>query len=127
MSILYDILVVDDLKNIDDQQKLEFFYEIINTGNYDYFNKFKTLLSGELQDLIPANKVLELLPMIIDVKLFEFFLNHYEFKQGQHFFFNYAKNNKSIEIKKLVYDYFVDIFSHVIFDNMEMYEELLID
>ena len=58
-------------------------------------------------------------------ELFEYILNTYRFKNGQQFFYNYAVHSDSVRIKELVYDYFIENFSHVVFDNMDMYEALI--
>ena len=63
--------------------------------------------------------------MNIDFELFEYILTNYKFTQGQHFFYNYAKYSEDMDIRELVYNYFIDNFSHVVVDNMAMYEELL--
>lgn len=125
MTILYDILTPDDLSGFSPDKKIEFIHEIIVTGKYCYFEKFKNILPEEVSSLIPAETMLELLPINIDDKLFEYILNNYEFKNGQHFFYNFAMHSESMRIKELVYDYFVENFSHIIFDNIDMYEALI--
>ena len=125
MSILYELLSVEDLKELSEENKVELISEIILTGRYDYFQKFKSLFDKEVPLIISSNKILELIPMNIDVELFEYILNSYKFAQGQHFFYNYAKNSDDMRIREIVYNYFIDNYSHVVVDNMSMYEELL--
>lgn len=125
MSILYELLSVEDLKELSEENKVELISEIILTGRYDYFQKFKSLFDKEVPLIISSNKILELIPMNIDVELFEYILNSYNFAQGQHFFYNYAKNSDDMRIREIVYNYFIDNYSHVVVDNMSMYEELL--
>ena len=125
MSVLYDILDPSDLKTLQNDKKKEFISEIITFGKLIYFEKFKTIIEQNVFEMISSIEMLTLLPMIIDPELFRIILDNYDFEQGQHFFYNYAKYNENPKIKEMVYDYFVDNFSHVLFDKMEMYERLI--
>ncbi len=125
MTVLYDILSVSDLEKLTNEEKLEFLTEIIITGKYSYFEKFKGIVGDGLSDVIPESRMLQILPVSIDDELFEYILNTYKFKNGQQFFYNYAVHSDSVRIKELVYDYFIENFSHLVFDNMDMYEALI--
>ena len=45
MTVLYDILDVTDLEKLTNEEKLEFLTEIIITGKYSYFEKFKGIVT----------------------------------------------------------------------------------
>ncbi len=125
MTVLYDILTASDLKEITAEQKKEFLSEIILMGKYCYFEKFKGIVDGDVTRIISEERILQLLPTNIDDALFAYILSNYKFKNGQQFFYNFAIHSNSVRIKELVYDYFVENFSHVMIDNMDMYEALI--
>ena len=125
MSVLYKILTTDDLIALTIEQKMDFISEIIMTGSFEYFEKFIGVLDDNIYEYISSAEVLELLPMKIDPQLLSFIIDNYEFEQGQHFFYNYAYHNDNLEIKRIVYDYFVENYSHIMLDNMGKYESLL--
>lgn len=125
MSVLYDLIPGDVLINLPIEKKIEFLSEIITEGNFEYFNKFKSILPDEITKYIDADKMLSLIPIDMDVDFFEYVIHAYEYKQGRHFFYNYALYSLNGEIKRIVYKYFVDNFSDVMFDNMDMYEALI--
>lgn len=125
MSILYDVLTVENLKFLSNEQRKEFISEIIITGNYEYFLKFKELLKKDITEIFTATQMLELIPISIDVELFDLVINSYTFPQGQHFFYNFALQSSDMRIREIVYNYFIDNYSHVMVDNMEMYENLI--
>lgn len=125
MTMLYDIVSVDTIAQMTYEQKIDFMSEIILTGRYDYFHKFKDIFGSDIREHITSTHILEMLPMIIEPKFFEYIITNYEFEQGQHFFYNYAKHSESKVVRELVYNYFVDNYSYIMLDNMSKYEELL--
>lgn len=125
MSVLYDILSPKDLEHLSEDKKKEFLSEIITFGKIEYFEKFKNIMKCSIFEIISGTDILKVLPMVIDPELFKIILDSYDFEQGQHFFYNYATYNTNKKIKEMVYDYFVDNYSHVLFDKMEKYGELL--
>lgn len=125
MTVLYDVLTIKKLENLTESQKRQFISEIIICGKYEYFDKFKGIFDKDITEVIDSDEILKLLPMIIDSELLEFVLDNYEFKQGQYFFYNYALHNDNSKIKEIVYNYFVDNFSHIMIDKMAKYEALL--
>ena len=48
MSILYELLSVEDLKGLSEENKVDLMSEIVLTGRYDYFQKFKSLFDKEI-------------------------------------------------------------------------------
>jgi len=125
MTILYDVVDIKTLESIDIINKVKLISEIIIIGKIHYYNKFIVLLEKNISNYISATEMLKLLPMDIDVELLEMILNSYKFEQGMHFFFNYAINNDNTAVREIIYDYFIDNYSHVMIDNMGLYSQLL--
>lgn len=125
MSILYELVSVNSMKDLSPQHKKDLISEIIMSGNWPRFMKFKEILDGDINDIITSDEILGLIPMLIDIELFQYILDRYDFKQGQQFFYNYALYNNNDVIKEMVYNYFVDNYSHIMIDKMEMYETLI--
>lgn len=125
MTVLYDILRVSDLNHLTTEQRKDFIAELVVGGNHQRFEKYRPLFEGEIESIFSEDKILELLPCNIDDSFFEYILSRYDFKNRQHFFYNYAYHSDSMQIKEMVYNYFVENFSHIIFDNMDMYDALI--
>ena len=125
MTILYEALLPKDLKELSEHQKIEFISELITFGKIEFFNKFKDIMDTNIFEFISPTEMLKILPMTIDPELLVLILDYYDFKQGQHFFYNYAIFNKNKKIKILVYEYFVENYSDVLIDNMKKYETML--
>lgn len=125
MSVLYDILTPTELEGLSEDKKKEFLSEIITFGKIKYFEKFRGIMKKDIFETLTSSEILTLLPMVIDAELFQLILDNYSFEQGQHFFYNYASYNENKNIKEMVYNYFVEHFSDVLFDKMAKYEALI--
>ncbi len=125
MTKLYDIISVESLKKLSDLEKKELMFDIILNGKYIYFDKFKKIFDDEITKYITSDEMLIYLPTNADAEMIEYILKHYTFEQGQYFFYNYAINNENKEIKKLIYEYFVENHSDILIDNMSKYNDLI--
>jgi hypothetical protein len=108
-----------------DLEKKELMFDIILNGKYIYFDKFKKIFDDDITKYITSDEMLIYLPTNADAAMIEYILKNYTFEQGQYFFYNYAINNENKEIKKLIYEYFVENHSDILIDNMSKYNDLI--
>lgn len=123
MTILYDILDNKVLSGLSVENKKIFISEVILTGNFEYFKKFSVGLN--MTEVFNSDEILKLLPMNIDTDLLNYFLETFEFNQGMNFFYNYALFNDNNSIREVIYEYFVENYSDIIFEKMNMYSKLV--
>lgn len=126
MVKFFDIVSADSFLAFTDNEKKDFIIEILITGKFYNYKKFIIDNGFSIVDFLNNVEVLRFLPFCIDVELIKIVLTSYEFPNGLQFFFNYGLTIPNKDVKAVIYEYFENNFSHIMFDNMQLYEKLLI-
>ncbi len=125
MYLSYELLDLDCVDKMTDEIKKQFYSDVVSTGKIMFYEKFIVGSGLKLNEIFSYDEILKLLPISLDSDFLEIILKSFEFPQGDKFFYNYGLYHVDMDVKIVIYNYFVDNYSYLMVDNCGQYDRLL--